>query len=102
VGPRAGVDRCGKSRPSPGFDLRTVQTRSEYLYRLGYSGPLLHLVPRLIIRLEFYVSLVVKMPAFWIVTPWGSLSPVFVTLLRPSGSSDNLTLVRRTQVKDGI
>ena len=25
VGPRAGLDRCGKSRPPPGFDLRTVQ-----------------------------------------------------------------------------
>ena len=25
VGPRAGLDRCGKSRPPPGFDLRTGQ-----------------------------------------------------------------------------
>ena len=25
MGPRAGVDRCGKSRPPPGFDPRTVQ-----------------------------------------------------------------------------
>jgi hypothetical protein len=25
VGPRAGLDRCGKSRPPPGFDRRTVQ-----------------------------------------------------------------------------
>ena len=25
VGPRAGLDMCGKSRPPPGFDLRTVQ-----------------------------------------------------------------------------
>ena len=25
VGPRAGLDRCGKSLPPPGFDLRTVQ-----------------------------------------------------------------------------
>jgi len=25
VGPRAGLDGCGKSRPPPGFDLRTVQ-----------------------------------------------------------------------------
>jgi len=24
-GPRAGLDRCGKSRPPPGFDPRTVQ-----------------------------------------------------------------------------
>jgi hypothetical protein len=25
VGPRAGLDRCGKSRPPPGFDPQTVQ-----------------------------------------------------------------------------
>jgi len=25
VGPRADLDRCGKSRPPPGFDPRTVQ-----------------------------------------------------------------------------
>ena len=25
VGPRAGLDRCGKCRPPPGFDPRTVQ-----------------------------------------------------------------------------
>jgi hypothetical protein len=25
VGPRAGLDRCGKSQPPPGFDPRTVQ-----------------------------------------------------------------------------
>ena len=25
VGPRAGLDECGKSRPPPGFDPRTVQ-----------------------------------------------------------------------------
>ena len=26
VGPRAGLDRCGKSRPPPGFDAQTVQS----------------------------------------------------------------------------
>ena len=25
MGHRAGLDRCGKSRPTPGFDPRTVQ-----------------------------------------------------------------------------
>ena len=25
MGPRDGLDRCGKSRPPPGFDPRTVQ-----------------------------------------------------------------------------
>jgi hypothetical protein len=28
VGPRAGLDRCGKSRPPPGFDRRTVQAEA--------------------------------------------------------------------------
>ena len=26
VGPRAGLDGCGKSRPAPGFDARAVQS----------------------------------------------------------------------------
>ena len=26
MGPRAGVDSCGKSRPPPAFDPRTVQS----------------------------------------------------------------------------
>ena len=25
MGPRASLDRCGKSRPRPGFDPRTIQ-----------------------------------------------------------------------------
>jgi len=33
VGPRTGVDRCGKSRLPPGFDPRTVQpVASRYTY----------------------------------------------------------------------
>ena len=33
VGPRAGLDRCGKSRPPPGFDPRTVRpVASRYTY----------------------------------------------------------------------
>ena len=59
MGPRDGLDRCGKSRPPqeagwapgtvwtdaenlappPGFEPRTVQPRSESLHRLSYSGP---------------------------------------------------------------
>jgi len=31
VGHRAGLDRCGKSRPPPGFDPRTVQPVHEYV-----------------------------------------------------------------------
>ena len=26
VGPKTGLDKCGKSRPPPGFDPRTVQS----------------------------------------------------------------------------
>ena len=26
VGPRSGMEECGKSRPTPGFDPRTVQS----------------------------------------------------------------------------
>jgi hypothetical protein len=33
VGPRAGLDGCGKSRPPVGFGPRTVPARSESLYR---------------------------------------------------------------------
>jgi hypothetical protein len=39
VGPRTGLDGHGKSRLPPGFDPRTVQPRSESLYRLSYPGP---------------------------------------------------------------
>ena len=38
VGPRAGLDGCGKSRPPPGFDSRTVQSVASPLYRLSYPG----------------------------------------------------------------
>jgi hypothetical protein len=34
VGPRACLNGCGKSRPPPGFDLRTFQP-----YLLRYPGP---------------------------------------------------------------
>jgi hypothetical protein len=36
VGPRAGLDGCGKSRPPPGFDPRTAQPIASR--RLGYAG----------------------------------------------------------------
>jgi hypothetical protein len=36
VGPRAGMDRRGKSRPSSGFDPRTVQPVAQSLYRPSY------------------------------------------------------------------
>ena len=38
VGHRAGLDRCGKSRPPPGFDPRTVQPVAQLLYRLSYPS----------------------------------------------------------------
>jgi len=39
VGPRAGLDGCGKSRPPPGFDRPDRPARSESLYRLSYPAP---------------------------------------------------------------
>ena len=36
VGPRAGLDRCGKSRPPPGFDLQTKGGVEVYIYSLYY------------------------------------------------------------------
>ena len=38
VGTRAGLDRCGKSRPPLGFDPRTIQPRSQWLYWLSYPA----------------------------------------------------------------
>ena len=38
VGPRAGLNGCGKSRPPPGFDSSVRPARSESLYRLSYPG----------------------------------------------------------------
>jgi len=39
VGPRAGLDRCGKSRPTPGFDPRTVQPGSSVAIPTELPGP---------------------------------------------------------------
>jgi hypothetical protein len=40
VGPRAGLDGCGKSRPPPtGIRSLDRPTRSQSLYRLSYRGP---------------------------------------------------------------
>jgi len=36
VGPRAGVDRYGKSRPPPGFDPGPSSPVAQSLYRLSY------------------------------------------------------------------
>ena len=38
VGLRAGLDRCGKSRPPTGIRSSDRPTRSESLYRLSYPG----------------------------------------------------------------
>jgi hypothetical protein len=39
VGPRAGLDRGGKSRPPPGFDPRTVQPGSSVAIPTELPGP---------------------------------------------------------------
>jgi hypothetical protein len=39
VGPRAGLDGCGKSRSPPGIRSPDRPARSESLYRLSYPGP---------------------------------------------------------------
>ena len=38
VGHRVGLDGCGKSHPSPGFDPREVPPVATSLYRLSYHG----------------------------------------------------------------
>ena len=40
VGPRAGLDRCGKSGPPTGIRSPDRPARSQSLYRLSYRGPL--------------------------------------------------------------
>ena len=44
MGPRAGLDRCGKSRPPTRIRSPDLPTRSESLYRLSYPGPLYSIV----------------------------------------------------------
>jgi hypothetical protein len=39
VGPRAGLDGCGKSRLPTGILSPDLPARSESLYRLSYPGP---------------------------------------------------------------
>jgi hypothetical protein len=39
VGPRAGLDGCGKSRPLTGIGSPDCRARRESLYRLSYPGP---------------------------------------------------------------
>jgi hypothetical protein len=38
VGPRTGLDGCGKSRPSPGFDPRAVQPVASRYTDCAYLG----------------------------------------------------------------
>ena len=40
VGPRAGLDGCGKSRPPPGFDRRTVHSVASRYTDLAIPAPL--------------------------------------------------------------
>ena len=45
MGPRAGLDGCGKSRPPTGIRSPDRPARSESLYRLSYPGPILVISP---------------------------------------------------------
>ena len=45
LGPRAGLDRWGKSRPHKGVRFPDRPARSESLYRLRYPGPLMRTRP---------------------------------------------------------
>ena len=38
VGPRAGLERCGKISSTQGFDPRTVEPIAQSLYRLSYAA----------------------------------------------------------------
>ena len=58
VGPRAGLYRCGKSRPPLGFDPRTVSARSQSLYRLRYPAqPAVVYLYLKYIHIKFYIVL---------------------------------------------
>ena len=43
MGPKAGLDRCGKSRPT-GIRSPDRPALSQLLYRLSYTGPLLNVI----------------------------------------------------------
>ena len=55
VGPTAGLNRCGKSRPQPRFDPRTVQPVAQSLYRLSYPAHCSELHKRTIRLVIFYL-----------------------------------------------
>ena len=54
MGPRAGLDGCGKSRPYTGIRSPDRPARSESLYRLSYRGP------------QYFRGCIVKKKVVWI------------------------------------
>ena len=80
VGPRAGLDGCGKSLPTPGFNVRTVQPVAS---RLTYWAILAHYV---IIVLVFGYSIIVPSsslelwPAWLTAVPLTDMSTSYSTL----------------------
>jgi len=49
VGPRAGMDRCGKISPSPGFDPRTFQPVVSRYTDYAISAPIIIIIIIIII-----------------------------------------------------
>jgi hypothetical protein len=63
VGPGAGLDRCGKSRPT-GIRSPDLPTRSESLYRLRYPGSLVVAAAAAVVVVVIIIVVVVGKEGF--------------------------------------
>jgi len=89
VGPRDGLDRCGKSRPPPGFDPRTVQPVASRYTALRYPVHFLqvHYVKlNLIFMVLDFFLIVYGCNSITITSNISTLSIVPQSLLQPSRS----------------
>ena len=57
VGPRAGLDRCGKSRPPTGIRASDRPARSQSIYRLSYRAHDIHMTCKIFVLKLFVISL---------------------------------------------